>query len=71
MNKPVKYICLMTLENALVTRLAKEMRRRLPTGAPMRWERPIAEGCAVVNIERWNNNFPGWPVRRIPSENET
>ena len=34
-----------------------------------RWERQIAGSCAVVNIERWNRNFPNWPVIRLNGSN--
>lgn len=65
-DKPVRYCCLLTLENALVSRMNKEMRKQLPCGIPIsRWQMPVAAGCVVLNEERWNKNFPKWPVRRI------
>ncbi len=65
-DKPVHYCCLLTLDNALISLMNKEMRKQLPCGTPIsRWRLPVAAGCAVLNEERWNKNFPKWPVRRI------
>jgi len=65
-NKPIKYLCLMELENALISRLMQELKRQLPeTGPQNRWRQPVAEACIVANIDRWNTNFPEWPVTRI------
>jgi len=64
-DKPIRYLCLLTLDNALITRMNKEIRKQLPLGRPIsRWEQSIAKSSVVVNIERWNNNFPKWSVRR-------
>ena len=64
-DKPVRYICLLTLENALISRMNKEIRIQLPLSRPVeRWERSIVDSCVVLNEERWNQNFPKWPVSR-------
>lgn len=64
-DKPIRYLCLLTLENALISRMNKEIRIQIPQGvATERWQRAIAGNCAVLNEERWNRNFPMWPVRR-------
>lgn len=64
LNKPVRYLCLLTLENPLITRMNKEMRIQLPIGKPIsRWKDPLVEGCSILNVERWNTNFPKWPVQ--------
>ncbi|MCD4719520.1 MAG: hypothetical protein K8S13_06625 [Desulfobacula sp.] len=64
-DKPIRYLCLLTLDNALITRMNKEIKKQLPVGrAISRWEQSIAKSSVVVNIERWNNNFPKWSVRR-------
>ncbi|MDD5204637.1 MAG: hypothetical protein PHS17_04410 [Desulfobacterales bacterium] len=66
-DKTIRYLCLLTLENALISRMNKEIRQQLPLGRPIiRWQREIAHGCAVLNQERWNHNFPKWPVTRSP-----
>lgn len=65
-DKPIRFLCLLTLENGLITRMNREMRIQIPWGLPVpRWERLLPTACAVLNEERWNHNFPNWPVRRI------
>ncbi len=65
-DKPIRYLCLLTLENALVSRMNKEMQKQLPPGMPVsRWQRAIADACVVLNLKRWNSNFSAWPVSRI------
>ncbi len=64
-DKPIYYVCLVTLESALLTPMQKALEEGLPLkqkGA--RWHRPIAQGCSVVNLERWNSLFPTWPLHR-------
>lgn len=66
LDKPVRYLCLMTLEDALNSRLMKEIKRIIPEGiSSKRWKRPLVKSCIVANINRWNRNFPKWKVRRI------
>ena len=67
LNKSVRYLCLMTLEDALNSRLMKELKRIVPEGIPSTtsWKRSLADSCIVVNIDRWNKNFPKWKVRRL------
>ena len=66
LDKPIRYLCLMTLEDALNSRLMQELKRIVPEGiASTRWEKPLAKSCIVANINRWNINFPKWQVRRI------
>lgn len=62
-DKPIHYICLLTFENALNTAMQKALNKELPVGSPSkRWKREIVKSCQVVNVERWNKNFPKWPV---------
>ena len=64
-DKPIYYLCLLTLDNALISRMNKEVRIQLPPGLPIdRWEKEIAQGASVLNEERWNKKFPKWPVSR-------
>lgn len=66
LDKPIRYLCLMTLEDALNSRLMKELKKIVPEGiASTRWKKPLATSCIVANINRWNNNFPKWRVRRM------
>jgi hypothetical protein len=68
-DKPIRYLCLLTLDNAQISALNNELRRLLPIGnAGSRWHREIARSCVVVNIERWNRNFPIWQVTRLKGE---
>lgn len=65
-DKPIHYICLLNFDNALNVTMKKALSRELPVGvASKRWQRKIATSCQVVNMERWNANFPKWPISRI------
>jgi len=67
LNKPVHYLSLITLEDALLNNLANHVRHNLPAAGPSKWLRQMVIGCNVVNLETWNRNFPKWPVRRLNS----
>jgi len=65
-DKPIHYICLLTFDNALNSSIQKVLRQELPVGLPSkRWKQEIVRSCHVVNIAKWNQNFPKWPVSRI------
>jgi hypothetical protein len=65
-DKPVRYLCLLTLDNGLLGVLNRELRQTLPIGvAGPRWQRGLGAGCAVINPERWATAFPAWTLRRI------
>jgi hypothetical protein len=65
-DKPIHYICLLTFENALNTAMRKALQKELPVGlASRRWKQEFVHSCEVVNLERWNKNFPKWPVSRV------
>jgi hypothetical protein len=65
-EKPVHYVCLITFDNALNTRMQKALKQELPVGkASRRWVQSIATSCQVVNLDKWNENFPKWPVTRL------
>jgi len=67
-DKPIHYICLLTFEHALNTAMQKALKRELPVGvASARWKQAIVESCQVLNLEKWNKNFPKWPVVRMPA----
>lgn len=64
-DKPVRYLCVLSLDNGLLGTVGKELKQALPTGsAGPRWQRELATACVVLNPERWNSNFPGWPLNR-------
>jgi hypothetical protein len=65
-EKPIHYICLVTFDNALNSRMQKSLKQELPVGkASCRWTQALAKSCQVVNLDKWNENFPKWPVTRI------
>lgn len=62
-DKPIHYICLLTFDNPLNEIMQKTLRKELPVGkASKRWKRELVNTCYVVNVEKWNRNFPKWPV---------
>lgn len=66
-EKPIHYICLITFDNALNTRLKKALHKELPVKkASRRWIQELAKSCHVLNLESWNRNFPKWQVTRLP-----
>lgn len=65
-DKPVHYLCLLTLDNGLLGVLNKELRQTLPVGvAGPRWQRELGVNCAMLNPQRWATLFPAWTLRRI------
>ena len=67
-DKPVVYICLLNFDNALNSRMKKDLSRELPVGKkPKRWKREIVSECHVVNLKKWNKNkkLSKWPVKKI------
>ena len=70
-EKPVHYVCLLTFDNALNSRMQKSLKRELPVGkASRRWVQALAQSCHVVNVEKWNENFPKWPVTRLAATSD-
>jgi hypothetical protein len=68
-DKPIHYLCLLTFDNALNDRMQKALKLELPIGkASHRWQAEIANSCQVLNVDRWNRNFPKWPVQKILSK---
>jgi hypothetical protein len=66
-DKPIHYLCLITFDNALNCRMQKALKQELPTGvASKRWKQEIARSCQVMNLDKWNESFPKWPVTRLP-----
>jgi hypothetical protein len=66
-DKPVHYVCVLTFDNALNSRMLNELKRELPIGKkPKRWIQALAKSCQVVNLEKWNEVFPKWPASRLP-----
>lgn len=65
-DKPVRYLCVLTLDNGLLSVVNKELRLQLPIGiAGPRWQRQLATSCVVLNPARWTSTFPAWTLRRV------
>lgn len=63
--KPVRYLCLLTLDNGLLGVVEKSLCQSLPKGrVGPRWTREYAHACVVLNPQRWNSVFPAWPLSR-------
>ena len=70
-EKPIHYICLLTFDNALNTAMRKALTKELPVGlASRRWNQEIVKSCQVVNVAKWNENFPKWPVTHTAAAGE-
>lgn len=70
-EKPIHYICLLTFDNALNTAVRKTLSKELPIGlASKRWKQELVKSCQVVNVAKWNENFPKWPVSHTPGTGE-
>jgi len=65
-EKQIMYVCLITLECALISKLMSDLKRQLPEGSPnTRWKRPIAQSSVIANIDTWNASFKQWSVNRV------
>ena len=66
LDKPVHYLCLIEMDNALILRMNKIRKQKLPVvKIPKCWKRALADTCAVLNSQRWNQQFPDLPVSRM------
>ncbi len=65
-DKPIHYICLLTLDNALNGHIAGLLNKEIPVGKPNpRWKKDIVKSCKVLNFKMWNRAFPKWVVTGI------
>lgn len=65
-DKPIKYLCLIELENPLISRLMTELQRKLPQTTPnTRWQKPVVVACIIANVKCWNATFSGWQISRM------
>lgn len=66
LDKPVRYLCLVELDNAQTLYLMNQLKNQLPIDKrPPRWKQPLAQFCAVLNRATWNNTFSNIQVIRI------
>ena len=66
-GKPVSYYVIVAsgaLDDAQLLTRTDDLKRRLPVGVPADWTRPIAHHCCVVNVAKWNEAFPRYPLSR-------
>lgn len=72
-DKPIYYFCLLDFDDALNIKISKELCNNLPIendfprleNFPIHWKRPLAHGCQVFNLEKWNEHFPKAQVTRL------
>lgn len=66
LEKPVRYQCLIELDNPQTLHLMKLLKQQLPTEKqPARWQQPLVQLCAVANMATWNKTFPNIKVTRV------
>lgn len=63
-DKPIHYICLLNFDNALNSHIKKCLKRELPVEKSKRWHKKIVESCQVVNLKKWEENFPNWTITK-------
>lgn len=69
-TKPIYYLVLIgasTLSDADLLARNDALKRQIPTTGPddKPWKNSFVAGCAVMNIETWNQKLPQFPVRRL------
>lgn len=65
-DKPIYYLCLITLDDVLLLTLNDDLKKHLPIASvPQKWSRSIAQACHMLNIASWNKIFPQWQVTRL------
>lgn len=66
LDKPIRYLCLVDVDNAQTLYLMKQLRKELPVDKqPARWRQPLAQLCAITNRTTWNASFPHIQVARV------
>jgi hypothetical protein len=69
-TKPIYYLVLIgtsVLTEADLLARTDALNRQLPVLGPgdKPWKKPFVAGCAVINIKKWNEKFPDFPVIRL------
>ncbi len=69
LDKPLRYQCLVELDNAQTLYLMNQLKKQLPTDKqPIRWQRPLVDSCAVANRSTWNITFPNIQVINVAGD---
>ena len=64
-DKPVRYLCVLTLDNGLLGVVNKEMNQVVPNGrARPRSQRELAHACVALSPQRLHSALPAWPLTR-------
>lgn len=68
--KPITYLVLIgasALSAAELMARTDALKRQIPMAGPnhQAWVKPFLTGCAVLNIDAWNRQFPQLPVSRV------
>jgi hypothetical protein len=68
--KPIYYLVLVAFERLTPADLLARtdaLKRSLPRVAPKiaDWKRPIVNGCLVLSLSAWNDEFPEYPAQRV------
>ncbi len=60
------YVVVVTgLDDALLLSLFEDLKRQLPfEGLPNSWQRGLADKCLVLSLDKWNQEFPTYPLQR-------
>jgi hypothetical protein len=69
-TKPIYYLVLIgasVLTEADLLARTDALKKQLPVLGPgdKPWKKPFVAGCAVMNIKKWNEKFPDFPVIRL------
>ncbi len=60
------YVIIAGVDRTLLGTQAEALRRRLPAGDQRPWQRPLALGCGMFDIDSWNHAFPDLRLTRDP-----
>ena len=68
-NKPIDYyilIAMRSLSEADLCNATDQLARQLPTSKAQAesWTRPVVRYCSVLNLEKWQEKLPHYPVTR-------
>lgn len=63
----VSYFVILTgVDSALLPVQTDQLLRRVPAGPQTSWHRPLADRCAMFDIDSWNREFPDMQLVRQP-----